>query len=158
MLSADPGCYNADGVKFDFTSSYVGDCRGRGLRNVGCGFIRERFRVLSEAFLAVKPEAILDFQCTNPYFTHTLTMLRLNDYFGVPEHGLAEMRLRAPIARLCAPGALIDTDHISFSEFSYEGGLDFFRKCTEFGVPSLYLGPSDVRNGALLEILNERNR
>ena len=157
MLSADPGCYNADGVKFDFTSSYVGDCRGRGLRNVGCGFIRERFRVLGEALLAVKPDAVLDFQCTNPYFTHTLTMLRLNDYFGVPEHGLAEMRLRARIAAICAPGAVIDTDHISFSEFPYDGGLDFFRECRTFGVESLYLGPAEMKNGALLEILRESN-
>lgn len=151
MLSSDAGCYNADGIKFDFTSSYPDDCRG--LRHVGCGFIRERFRVLSEAMLSVKPDAILDYQCTNPYFTHTLTMLRLNDYFGVPEHGLAEMRLRAEIAKICAPGALIDTDHISFGEFPYAGGYDFFRACREFGVESLYLGPKDMEDEELLSIL-----
>ena len=154
MLSSEPGCYDADGVKFDFTSGMPQDCRG--LRHVGCGFILNRFRVLSEALLAVKPDAILDYQCTNPYFTHTLTMLRLNDYFGVPEHGLAEMRLRSKIARICAPGALIDTDHISFSEFSYKGGYDFFRCCRDFGVESLYLGESDLEDQELLSILRER--
>ena len=112
--------------------------------------------MLSEALLAVKPDAILDYQCTNPYFTHTLTMLRLNDYFGVPEHGLPEMRLRSKIARICAPGALIDTDHISFSEFSYKGGYDFFRSCRDFGVESLYLGESDLEDQELLSILRER--
>ena len=151
MLSSEPGCYDADGVKFDFTSSAPGDCRG--LKHVGCGFIRERFRVLSEALLAVKPEAILDYQCTNPYFTHTLTMLRLNDYFGATEHGLPEMRLRTKIARITAPGALIDTDHISFREYTYEGGYDFFRSCRELGVESLYLNDDDLKDPELLSIL-----
>lgn len=153
MLSSEPGCYDADGVKFDFTSDMPNDCRG--LKHVGCGFILNRFRVLSEAFLAVKPDAILDYQCTNPYFTHTLTMLRLNDYFGVPEHGLAEMRIRAKIARICAPGALIDTDHISFREFTYKGGYDFFRHCHELGVESLYLNEDDLKDPELLSILRK---
>ena len=154
MLSSEPGCYDADGVKFDFTSSAPGDCRG--LKHVGCGFIRERFRVLSEALLAVKPEAILDYQCTNPYFTHTLTMLRLNDYFGATEHGLPEMRLRTKIARITAPGALIDTDHISFREYTYEGGYDFFRSCRELGVESLYLNDDDLKDPELLSILQRK--
>ena len=158
MLSSGPGCYDADGVKFDFTSDMPNDYRGRRQRHVGCGFVLERFRVLSEALLAVKPQAVLDYQCTNPYFTHTLTMLRLNDYFGVPGHGLAEMRLRARIAGICAPGAVIDTDHVSFREFPYAGGYDFFRQCREFGVESLYLNEDDLKDPELLSILQKERK
>ena len=153
MLSSEPGCYDADGVKFDFTSTSpaaYGDAK-----DVGCGYLLRRFEMLTDALLAVKPDALLDYQCCNPYFSHTLTMLRLNDYFGVPEHGLGEMRLRARMARICAPGALIDTDHISFREFSYRGGYDFFRHAHELGVPSLYLNQEDIGDRELLDIIRK---
>ena len=151
LLSDEPGCYDADGVKFDFTSTSPADYGT--CRDVGCGYLLKRFEMLSAALLAVKPTAILDYQCTNPYFTHTLTMLRLNDYFGVPEHGFREMRTRAQIARICAPGALIDTDHIGYSDYSYKGGEEFFRRAHELGVPSLYLCPKDLEDDELVEIL-----
>lgn len=155
LLSDEPGCYNADGVKFDFTSTSPADY-GK-CRDVGCGYLLRRFEMLSEALLAVKPTAILDYQCTNPYFTHTLTMLRLNDYFGIPEHGFGEMRTRSRIARICAPGALIDTDHISYGDHSYAGGEEFFRRAHELGVPSLYLCPKDLENGELVAILRRQS-
>ena len=156
MLSPEPGCYDADGVKFDFTSTApaaYGDAK-----DVGCGYLLRRFEMLSAALMAVKPDAILDYQCCNPYFTHTLTMLRLNDYFGAPEHGLDEMRLRARMARICATGALVDTDHIGFGGFSYRGGYDFFRHAHELGVPSLYLRPEDLEDRELLESIRGERR
>ena len=151
MLSPELGCYDADGVKFDFTST--APAAYGAARDVGCGYLLKRFEMLTDALLAVKPDAILDYQCCNPYFSHTLTMLRLNDYFGVPEHGLDEMRLRARMARICAPGALVDTDHIGFGGFSYRGGYDFFRHAHELGVPSLYLKHEDIEDRELLEII-----
>jgi len=152
ILSSDPGCYDADGVKFDFTSTAGAT---KGFR--GCGYIRRRFEMLTEALLAVKPEALLDYQCTNPYFTHALTMLRLNDYFGAPQHGLREMRLRAKIAEICAPGALRDTDHVSFRRYSYRGTYDFFRHQHEFGVRSLYLTTKDLEDEELVSILRAQS-
>ena len=156
MLSGDEGCYNADGVKFDFTSTSPADYGDA--TDVGCGYIRKRFEMLTEALLGVKPSAILDYQCYNPYFTHTLTMLRLNDYFGVPKHGFEEMSIRARIAKICAPGALIDTDHVSFAEYSYRGGEEFFRRAHELGVPSLYLNEDDLKDTQLLELIKSGNQ
>ena len=156
MLSNDEGCYNADGVKFDFTSTSPADYGDA--TDVGCGYIRKRFEMLTEALLSVKPSAILDYQCYNPYFTHTLTMLRLNDYFGVPKHGFEEMSIRARIAKICAPGALIDTDHVSFAEYSYRGGEEFFRRAHELGVPSLYLNENDLKDTQLLELIKSGNQ
>ena len=154
MLSSEPGCYDADGVKFDFTSAMPAAYGSA--KDVGCGYILRRFELLTEALLAVKPEAILDYQCCNPYFAHTLTMLRLNDYFGVPEHGFDEMRLRARIAGICAPGALIDTDHVGYGWFSYRGGYEFFQRAGELGVPSLYLSPEDLEDVELVNILRRQ--
>ena len=154
MLSSADGCYNADGVKFDFTSSYPSG--GERQRDFGCGYILRRFEMLTAALLAVKPGAILDYQCYNPYFTHTLTMLRLNDYFGAPEHGFTEMQTRAKMASICAPGALIDTDHVSYRNFPYRGAYEFFRRQHELGVPSIYLMPDDLSDVELMSILRTR--
>ena len=151
MLSPDAGCYDADGVKFDFTSTAPAAYGSS--KHVGCGYLLRRFELLSAALLKAKPTAVLDYQCCNPYFSHTQTMLRLNDFFGVPEHGFDEMRTRARIARICAPGVPIDTDHIGYGEFSYRGGHEFFRRARELGVPSLYLGPDDFKDRELMEIL-----
>lgn len=151
ILSSEPGCYDADGVKFDFTGGYAND--GPTQRDFGCGYILRRFEMLSAALRAVKPDALLDYQCYNPYYAHTLTMLRLNDYFGAPEHGLAEMTLRAKIARICTRGALIDTDHLGFRAFPYKGAYDYFRRQHELGVRSLYLMPDDMKDAELMSVL-----
>lgn len=156
MLSSEAGCYNADGVKFDFTCCMPKDFKQ--LRYKGNAYLLERFRLLAEVLLEAKPDAVLDFQCCNPYFSRFQTMLRLNDYFGLPENGLAEMRFRATIARIVAPGSIIDTDHIGFSQFSYRGGLNFFRECDSFGAQSWYLGPQDLEDPELLAILKEQSR
>jgi hypothetical protein len=156
MLSTEQGCYNADGVKFDFTSTSPADYGDA--KDVGCGYLLKRFELVSEALLAVKPEAILDYQCCNPYFAHTQTMLRLNDYFGVPEHGFAEMSIRARIARICAGDVLIDTDHVGFMNHSYKGGEEFFSRAHELGVVSLYLSEDDFREEWLVELLKKESK
>ena len=154
LLSSDPGCYDADGLKFDFTAGYPEDFGT--LRKAGCDYLRRRFEMVTDFCLAVKPDALLDYQCYNPYFTHTLTMLRLNDYFGAPENGLGEMKVRARIASICAPGAPIDTDHIGYRAFSYRGTLPFFRRQADLGVRSLYLAPDDLKDPELLSVLQDR--
>jgi len=85
-------------------------------------------------------------------------MLRLNDYFGLPENGLREMRLRARIAKIVGAGAVIDTDHITYMQYPYDGGMQFFKDCASFGAQSWYLGPQDMRNQELLSILREQSK
>ena len=152
MLSDEPGCLNVDGFKFDFTSQMPGKYPPGASRNMQ--FLYDRFKLVTDAALAVKPDCLLDYQCCNPYFAHLHNMLRLNDYFGLPENGLEEMRTRAKVAKIVSYGALIDTDHVSFNNNPYTGGLDFFREIPAYGCPSLYLQEPDMANKELVKIVS----
>lgn len=154
MLSDEPGCYNADGVKFDFTSAMTPAQEGDQFR--GVGFMMERFRLLYDALTAVKPEAMIVCQCLNPYFVPYQTVIRLNDYFAHPIHGLEEMGTRARVAKAVGCGIPIDTDHISFNTFSYEGGYDYYRKMDTFGTVSVYVNREDIEEPEFCAILKEQ--
>lgn len=151
MLSADPGCYNADGIKYDFTALLP---QKPGCCSVcGVGYLRERFRLVYEAMTAVKPEALILCQSVNPYFTPWQSMIRLNDFTALPCHGLEEMRIRSRIAQASGYGLPVDPDHVSFGAFSYRGGYDFFREMESLGIVSLYLNREDLADPEFREIL-----
>ena len=152
MLSDEPGCLNVDGFKFDFTSQLPGKYPPGASRNMQ--FLYDRFKLVTDAARAVKPDCLLDYQCCNPYFAHLHNMLRLNDYFALPENGLDEMKIRAKVAKIASYGALIDTDHVSFNNNPYTGGMDFFREIPEYGCPSLYLQEPDMENKELVKIVS----
>ena len=154
LLSDAPGCLNADGFKFDFTSSlpqiYPPDSRYRNM-----AFMYERFRIITEAARAVKRDSLLIYQCANPYFSDVQNMLRLNDYFGLPETAVEEMTIRSRIAKIVSYDALIDTDHNSYMDFPYEFGEDYTPEMSVYGSPSLYLMEEDMKNEELLRNLRK---
>ena len=154
LLSDAPGCLNADGFKFDFTASlpvsYPPEARYRNM-----AFMYERFRIVTEAARAVKEDALLIYQCANPYFADVQNMLRLNDYFGLPETAVKEMMIRSRIAKIVSYDALIDTDHNSYNDFSYDFGEDYTLAMSRYGSPSLYLMEEDLKNEKLLKNLRQ---
>lgn len=154
MLSDEEGCYNADGIKLDFTLWYPKAVPGDRFR--GVGYIRERFRLIYEAFTAVKPDAMIVCQSTNPYFIPYQTVIRLNDFFALPEHGLEEMRIRSNVAKAIGCGLPIDTDHTSFSTLSYKGGYDFYREMDTMGTVSLYINEEDIKDPEFCDILKDQ--
>lgn len=152
LFSDAPGCFNADGVKFDFTSVLpddYGNCTYRGV-----GFMYRLFELLHEAVLEVKPEAVVLCQSNNPYYTKVMTMIRLNDYTGLPENGLEEMSIRARAAMAACPGLVVDTDHLAYYN-DYPFDYDFFRKIGEYGSQSWYLTKRIFADEKLMEILRE---
>lgn len=152
MLSSDPGCYNADGIKFDFTALYPTkpECS-----HYGVGYILERYRMVAEAMRAVKPDAMLLNQSVNPYFIKYQSAIRLNDFTALPCHGLEEMQIRGRIARAVGMGLPIDSDHVTCSTQSYEGAIDFFEEMETVGEVSLYLKESDLQTPGLLEAVQK---
>ena len=152
LLSDADGCLNADGFKFDFTGMLPNAYpKGAPCRNMA--FMHERFRIISEAARAVKEDCLLDYQCANPYFTSLQNMLRINDYFGLPESAMEEMAIRCRIGSIVSYNALIDTDHNSYRDFSYEFGEDYTLRIRAYGIPSLYLMAEDLKNPKLLKNL-----
>ena len=154
LLSDKAGCLNADGFKFDFTSLLPNAYpESSPYRNMA--FMYERFRVITEAARKVRKDCLLDYQCANPYFANLQNMLRINDYFGLPETALEEMVIRCKIAKIVSYDALIDTDHNSYRDFPYEFGEDYTLKISAYGCPSLYLMEEDLKNPRLLENLRK---
>lgn len=155
MLSSDEGCYNADGIKFDFTALYptTPECS-----HYGVGYILERYRMVAEAMREVKPDAMLLNQSTNPYFMKYQSAIRLNDFTALPCHGLEEMQIRSKVAHAVGMGLPVDSDHISCGTISYEGGEDFFREMESVGEISLYLNEDDLKDPEFVEIVKEISR
>lgn len=155
MLSDDPGCYNADGIKFDFTALFPTkpECS-----HYGVGYILERYRMVAEAMRAVKPDAMILNQSTNPYFMKYQSAIRLNDFTALPCHGLEEMLIRSKIAHAVGMGLPVDSDHITCGGMSYEGGIDFFREMESVGEISLYVNENDLASPEILEAVREISR
>ena len=153
--SDDPGCYNADGIKFDFTALFPTkpECS-----HYGVGYILERYRMVAEAMRAVKPDAMILNQSTNPYFMKYQSAIRLNDFTALPCHGLEEMLIRSKIAHAVGMGLPVDSDHITCGGMSYEGGIDFFREMESVGEISLYVNENDLASPEILEAVREISR
>ena len=83
-----------------------------------------------------------------------MTMIRLNDYTGLPENGLEEMSIRARAAMAACPGLVIDTDHLAYYN-DYPFDYDFFRKIGEYGSQSWYLTKRIFADEKLMAILRE---
>lgn len=156
MFGDSSGCYGADGIKFDFTDRIPGPGEAVGIRPLhGIEYLKKLFQALHDTAKSVRPDCLLNFQYANPYLAHLQDMTRLNDYFNLPEDGLAVMRRRARIAQAVNFGADIDTDHVSFGVHSYGDAEPFFRECGSFGNPSLYLHEDELKDPALLAAVCE---
>ncbi len=150
MLSSDDGCYNADGIKFDFTALLPNkpDCS-----HYGVGYILERFKMVYNAMKQVKPDAMILNQSANPYFTPYQSAIRLNDYTAQPMFGLEEMEIRSKIAKAVGMGLPIDPDHTACTFTDYADSHDFYKNMEKLGCVSLYINEEDLKDTELLEIL-----
>jgi hypothetical protein len=134
MLS--PEGYDADGFKIDFTARIPS---GPGIHvhgNVwGLELMRLYLEILYTEAKKTKAEALVMAHAPHPYLADLLDMLRLND-INKDKDVLTAMKLRAQVARIACPDALIDTDNWPVKD------RDTWRKYLvlqpELGVPSLY--------------------
>ena len=97
--------------------------------------LRERIDIIRKT--DINPEAL------NP----------VGSYFGLPETAVEEMTIRSRIAKIVSYDALVDTDHNSYRDFSYEFGEDYTLEMSRYGSPSLYLMEEDLKNEKLLKNL-----
>jgi hypothetical protein len=146
MLGTDG--IGADGLKLDFTgplrnpSRWIGTAAGHSTILHGYQWLIEFYRAVGTAALAVRPDALLDFQCAHPQFAPFHGMTRLNDFFLPQAQALRVMETRARIAKIASQGALIDTD--------CPAGLAYLRGSTRFGNQSLYLTHAQLTDPAIV--------
>lgn len=140
-----PGGYDADGFKIDFTARIPS---GPGIRTHGdtwgLELMRRYLQIVYDEAKRTKADALIMTHTPHPYLADVLDMIRLNDALdlGLLPGGTigrnvgATMALRARVAAIACPGALIDTDCWPLPDRA--AWRDYVRLQSELGVPSLY--------------------
>lgn len=153
MFGSDAGCYNADGIKLDFTGGYP---KGKILQSSrelhGMTYLYELFKLFHDAAKEVKADCLLDFQIANPHFAELHDMTRINDYYLYEGNGNAvrTMSTRCKIAEAVTYGAMIDTDGMRHPEY--------FEHMHKFGNMSLYLTNEDLNKEDWVERIRESQK
>jgi hypothetical protein len=136
MLSPDSGCYNADGIKYDWTGAPFGPGYTVHGSEWGIELHKLYTKLVYDAAKAAKPDALVITHTANPYYSECTDMIRLNDIFVGCREIADMMRHRQRIARIACPHALIDCDNSSAPD--HTEWLQYTRSQPELGVPSLY--------------------
>lgn len=137
MLSSDPGCYNADGIKYDWTNTpFVGE----GYKTYGNLWGVEIFKSMTQQIFdagkAAKSDALIMTHTANPYFSECTDMIRLNDIHVSCREITSMMAHRQKIARIACPHALIDCDNSSAPD--HTEWFEYMLAQPELGIPSVY--------------------
>ena len=134
MLSTNG--YDADGFKVDFTAripSGPGMCLYGELW--GLELMKRYLRIIYEEAKQVKSEALIMTHTPHPYLADVVDMIRLNDINGRKDVNQA-MQLRARVASIACPEAIIDTDNWPMTD--RKEWRRYMKLQTDLGVPSLY--------------------
>ncbi len=129
------GCYNADGIKVDFTSlirnpeantTYANAENGIGLTE----FLRF-LTIFREETKKVKPDAIINCTVGDPRFEHFIDCNRMHDTHA----GKLEKEIRANLAVRGCPNSLIDSDGC----FMFTSWMKaYYTSAVLYGIPSIY--------------------
>ena len=138
MLGDGPGCYNADGLKIDYTYQTP---NGPGLKSYkdvyGFELLHAYLKLVYDAAKLVKEDALVSIYAANPYFADCCDMVRVGDLYtfrGDPRHTL---HWRAEVINAAMPHALVDTD--GCFRFSMRDDVEeLLEHQIATGVPCLY--------------------
>lgn len=137
LLSSEPGCCNADGIKYDWTNGTpVGPGYSLYGDEWGIELLKLYTKTIYDAAKAAKPDALVITHTANPYFAECTDMIRLNDIFVGCREIASMMTHRQRIARIACPHALIDCDNSSAPD--HTEWLEYTKLQPSLGVPSLY--------------------
>jgi len=136
MLSSDPGCYNADGIKLDWL--FIPTEKGSKLHGGiwGVELFKLLVRQIFEAAKQEKPDALVISHTANPYFAECVDMLRLNDITDRSREIVSMMAHRHKIALAACPNVLIDCDNSCAP--THTEWMEYMKTQPSLGVPSCY--------------------
>ena len=137
LLSADEGCYNADGFKIDF--GFLNPI-GRKVKTYsgkyGAELMHDLFVHIYEKAKAIKADALINCSPCHPYFAHVCDQARIHDYDDQNRNNYEELALRARVFGTALPGVLIDTDNAAFN--THRDTMRWQLSQQFVGVPDLY--------------------
>lgn len=144
MLSPDG--YDADGFKIDFTARIPS---GPGIRlhgdTWGLELMKRYLQLIYDEAKQAKREALIMTHTPHPYLADTVDMIRLNDMLETERLAAGmigqdinrTMSIRARIAAIACPDAIIDTDCWPVPDRA--AWRRYIRLQPQLGVPSLYV-------------------
>ncbi len=138
LLSAEPGCLNADGIKIDGLTALPVGANLRNNKGVwGLELQRLYLKTVYTEAKKVKPDACVSTFAANPYLDGFTDMLRLADMFTYRLTTEESMRQRYSVYKTTNPHVLIDTD----SQWNYNLDPNYLHaldlQC-ELGIPCIY--------------------
>ncbi len=137
MLSDEPGCYNADGFKVDWTNSVPA---GPGFKRHGgiwgVELLKKLYEIIYVSAKAIKNDALIITHAANPYFADVTDMVRLNDMSAIHRNLADLMGHRQKIALAANSDWLIDCDNSTAP--THDEWLRYTIMQPELGVPSIY--------------------
>ena len=138
MLSDEPGCHNADGIKVD---GLLGCLTGSDSRNQGNIWGLELQRTLIQIIYSEakrhKPDAMIGSFFANPYLAEFSDVSRTADHYSIKGSPESTMIHRARILSIGQPGRPIDTDSV-FNYDLRDNWIDMMESQLACGIPSLY--------------------
>ncbi len=141
LISDDPGCYNADGLKLDFAFMLP---KGRGVTTYsgkyGTELMLEYMTLIYDTVKSVKPDALVSGSPCHPLFAGCIDNARLHDYHMNLRRAFEEFTFRKELYETAFPGIIIDTDGASYS--SKRDTVRYLRNSYRIGVPDLYCATS----------------
>ena len=138
LVSDEPGCFNADGVKID---GEMGCPTGPGLTNHenlwGMELQRRWMKIVHDEAKRWKPDALIGAFMANPYMGDLTSVARAADLFSIKASPEDTMRHRARILRITNPASPIDCDHTYWYD-QRDNWIDIMPAMLDIGVPCMY--------------------
>ena len=139
LLSAEPGCVNADGFKID---SIIRIPLEKNMRihekgYYGVSLLYRYIELIYTEAKRVKPDALMNNSCCHPLLAAFTDQARLHDTHYALRDSVRMMRERAELFDAMMPGISIDTD--AGSGGTRRDFMRYARECASFGVPDIYV-------------------
>jgi len=137
LLSADDGCYNADGLKIDFaffqpTGSDAVSYSGK----YGVELYLEYIKTIYEFAKEFKPDAVISASACHPLFAPYIDHARLHDYHPDLRRCPEEFSFRKMLYNTALPWSLVDTDGAAFR--THRDTMRYFIEAPQIGIPDIY--------------------
>ena len=137
IISDEPGCMNADGLKIDFAFwQPVGREAKTYSGKYGVELFHEYVRLIRDYMKEIKPHAVLNASPCHPIFAEYVDQARLHDYDYRMRSSLEEMGTRAALWRCALPNALVDTDGCGYN--TRRDTMRYLTRNRELGIPCIY--------------------
>ena len=137
IISDEPGCMNADGLKIDFAFwQPVGREAKTYSGKYGVELFIEYVRHIRDYMKEIKPTAILNASPCHPMFAEFVDQARLHDYDYRLRSSLEEMGERAALWKCALPNALVDTDGCGYN--TRRDTMRYLTRNREIGIPCIY--------------------